>query len=61
MPITTGALALGSTIIGSGGGDTSDLEDLINDYAKGRIICDTSTFSVGDTIRVRYTRKTNKL
>lgn len=65
MPITTGALALGSTIIGGGGGgDTSDIEDLINDYAKGRIICNTSTMQVGDTVRVRsvttneYTDKT---
>lgn len=54
MPITKGALALGSTIIGSGGGgDTSGIEDLINDYAKGRIICDTSTMQVGDAVRVR--------
>jgi len=65
MPITKGALALGSAIIGgSGGGDTSDLKDLINDYAKGRIICDTSTMQVGDAVRVRsvttneYTDKT---
>ena len=30
-------------------------------YGQGRIICDTSTFSVGDTIRVRSMTDSNKV